>query len=392
MSAALEAVAASQGGPFTARQAWEVAGYSKGFIRHRVWSGRWIVLRRGIYVDRTALEARGESDGRRHAISVAAALLAFGSPGGTSEPAGAGVGRTGRAGERDASRAEGTRAGEGRAGEGRTGEGRAGGTGGRAGGGRDHAAGQPRGVRMAGWPPAVVGSHQSAARVYGLDLLNRPGWPAITRLPTAPGTCSPPGVQLYRARLPERHLSRVHDVAVTAPARTVVDLARTLSFMGAVVVADAALRARLTNPPELRNVLADCRNWPGVQRAARVVAFADPWAESAFESIARVVFAEQRLPPPQTQVPIIDGAEIAARVDFYWKEHRTIAETDGLLKYTSADVLRAEKLRQERLADLGYEVVRITWAEITKHPAETAARIRRAFGRAGTLSVSRMVR
>ena len=77
MSAALEAVAASQGGPFTARQAWEVAGYSKGFIRHRVWSGRWIVLRRGIYVDRTALEARGESDGRRHAISVAAALLAF---------------------------------------------------------------------------------------------------------------------------------------------------------------------------------------------------------------------------------------------------------------------------------------------------------------------------
>src|SRR6266516_3893390 len=233
---------------------------------------------------------------------------------------------------------------------------------------------------------------RAPARVYGLDLLNRPGWPAITRLPTAPGTCSPPGVQLYRARLPERHLSRVHDVAVTAPARTVVDLARTLSFMGAVVVADAALRARLTNPPELRNVLADCRNWPGVQRAARVVAFADPWAERAFESIARVVFAEQRLPPPQTQVPIIDGAEIVARVDFYWKDHRTIAETDGLLKYTSADVLRAEKLRQERLADLGYEVVRITWAEITKHPAETAARIRRAFARAGTLSVSRMVR
>ncbi len=132
-------------------------------------------------------------------------------------------------------------------------------------------------------------------------------------------------------------------------------------------------------------MLGDCRHWPGVRYAAKVVEFADPWAESVLESIARVVFAEHELPPPQTQVPIIDGPSIVARVDFYWKQYRTIAETDGLLKYTSADVLRAEKLRQERLADLGYEIVRITWPQITKQPAETAARIRRAFARAARL-------
>ncbi len=335
MSAALEVLAASQGGPFTARQAWTVAGYSKGLIRQRVWSGEWIVLRRGIYVDRQLLEGCGESDGRRHAVSVAAALLAFGSHSGTASTA-ITVGNSGNCGNR-------------------------------------------------GWPPLVVGSHHSAARLLGIDLLSWPDAPTLTRLPKAPGTKMPPGVQLYRSSLPERHVSIIQRVPVTSPARTVVDLARALPFVDAVVAADAALRARITNPPELRNVLGDCRHWPGVRYAAKVVEFADPWAESVLESIARVVFAEHELPAPQTQVPIIDGASIVARVDFYWKQYRTIAETDGLLKYTSADVLRAEKLRQERLADLGYEIVRITWPQITKQPAETAARIRRAFARAARL-------
>ena len=190
-----------------------------------------------------------------------------------------------------------------------------------------------------------------------------------------------PGVLVRQAASPARQVSAAYGVPVTTPARTVVDLARTLPFVQGVVVADAALRARVTCQPELRNILDACSHWPGVRRASQVVEFADPWAESVFESVARVVFADQKLPPPQIQAPIIEAAKIIARVDFLWEKYRTIAEADGLLKYTGSEVLRAEKLRQERLADLGYEIVRITWRQIIDQPEETAARIRRAFGR-----------
>lgn len=53
---------------------------------------------------------------------------------------------------------------------------------------------------------------------------------------------------------------------------------------------------------DVEDILVVCAGWPGAARAGRVVAFADPQAESAFESVSRVMFAEQKLPAPQTQV------------------------------------------------------------------------------------------
>jgi hypothetical protein len=45
------------------------------------------------------------------------------------------------------------------------------------------------------------------------------------------------------------------------------------------------------------------------------------------------------------------------------------------------DAVRREKLRQERLEELGYTVVRLTWEQVTGEPERSAARIRRAFAR-----------
>jgi very-short-patch-repair endonuclease len=59
-----------------------------------------------------------------------------------------------------------------------------------------------------------------------------------------------------------------------------------------------------------------------------------------------------------------------------------VVETDGLAKYDELAALRREKLRQERLEELGYKVVRLTWEQVTGEPERSAARIRRAFGRA----------
>lgn len=190
------------------------------------------------------------------------------------------------------------------------------------------------------------------------------------------------------AALPAHHLVRSRGVLLTSPARTVVDLAREVTFREAVVAADSALHYGSTYRSGLRGVLLDCRGWPGVERAGRVVDFADKRAESVLESVARVVFHEAGLLPPRLQVLIGDSRSPLAEADFYWPEHRTIGLADGRIKYAAAtsrlaraDDPYAEKRVRERLEDLGFQVVPFGWDDAWLRPQHLVDRFCRAFAR-----------
>ncbi len=79
-----------------------------------------------------------------------------------------------------------------------------------------------------------------------------------------------------------------------------------------------------------------------------------------------------------------DEGEIIGRVDFLWRQHRTIAEADGAIKYTEPARALAQLKRDARLRAAGFEVVHFTWPEITRVPAQVAADIRTAFRYSGT--------
>lgn len=183
--------------------------------------------------------------------------------------------------------------------------------------------------------------------------------------------------------LPDGHVTEIEGVRVTTPARTVVDLARWVSFRSGVVVADSALQ-RGVRPADLEQVARDCARWPGVRKARRVIAFADGRAASPLESISRVLFQDWGLPAPQLQVAVLrdaNGKPIYI-VDFLWEEFGVVGEADGLLKYDDDPEglsLRREKLRQEALEDLGYVVVRWTWEDVWRRPDWVVARLQRAF-------------
>jgi Transcriptional regulator, AbiEi antitoxin/Protein of unknown function (DUF559) len=228
----------------------------------------------------------------------------------------------------------------------------------------------------------IAGSHSSAAVIHGLDLVGsqRAGAVTVTRSPRDRGSHSlRAGVSVHLAELPERHVILKDGIRLTSVARTVVDLARTVPFAEGVAVADSALRDKQATRGELETVLGRCARWPGIQRARRVIAFADPLAESVLESISRVAFHEHGLPPPELQVWVGGADEIAGRVDFLWRAHRTIAEADGAIKYTRPARALAQLNRDARLREAGFEVVHFTWAEITRVPAQVVAAIRAAF-------------
>lgn len=227
---------------------------------------------------------------------------------------------------------------------------------------------------------AVV-SHQAAAQIHELDLLVSPTERiAITRPPGRRRSSDTPGVLVHSAALPAWHVCRRLGVPVTTASRTVVDLARTLSFREGVVAADSALRQRQTSKKALRAVVGDCPRWPGIQRAREVVEFADGLAESVLESIARVLFRECGLPPPELQIEL-GGDGVSYRVDFMWKQFRTIAEVDGKLKYDDRSRFGYERRRDIWLRDAGYEVVHFSWQEITTQPEYVVATLRAAFRR-----------
>lgn len=226
--------------------------------------------------------------------------------------------------------------------------------------------------------PPVVAALGSAALLHGLSRLGR----------------SPRRVRLYRSRggpfrdddvavlvcgLPDRHVTNVGGIPSTTAARTVIDIARWVSYRSGVVVADSALRNGTTRP-ELAAIASDCARWPGIRKAREVVEFADSRAASALESVSRVAFAEAGLPPPQLQVPIGDPEWPDGIVDFLWEEYGVIGEADGMFKYDGSPMaLRAEKLRQEALEARGYIVVRWTWDDIWRRPDWVVDRLRRAM-------------
>ena len=195
------------------------------------------------------------------------------------------------------------------------------------------------------------------------------------------------GVHVRPAALPPAHLSRVCGLPVTSRARTAIDLVREGRWLDGVIVADGALRAGVT-AVELRAIADYCACWRGGRLALRVAEFADGRSESPAESLARCVFADLGLPPPELQVALGDDRGFIGRVDFLFRVQRTIVEIDGREKYENphgahADVVWKEKVREDRLREAGWEVVRVTWRELAHSPAEVGARIRSAFARAG---------
>jgi hypothetical protein len=237
--------------------------------------------------------------------------------------------------------------------------------------------------------PGIV-SHASAAVLHGLPLWNvRLSRVHMIRRPPANGSGTK-RLHLHIARLPDDEVTAINGIVVTDVTRTVIDVARSLPFESAVVVADAALASRKTTPQRLTECLRGMGSTPGTRRASRVVSFADRRSESVGESRSRVMLHRLGLPAPDLQVRLFgaDGSPIG-RCDFGWAAHRTVGEFDGRIKYgrllrpgqSAGDAVYEEKLREDEIRDIGWKVARWTWADLDR-PRVVGDRLLRAFARA----------
>lgn len=241
----------------------------------------------------------------------------------------------------------------------------------------------------------VAVSHVSAAVLHGFAVWEQDlSRVHLTRLDDGAPRIER-DVHHHAGEVPAGHvILRDDGLLVSSPHRTLLEVATTSPLEQALVTADAALHSGLVRYAELRELVDACRSWPGARDAGAVVSLADGRAESVGETRTRLAMRDAGLPTPELQVEVYDRfGELVGRVDFLFPEQNTVVEFDGKVKYdgtygeVSAKILYEEKLREDRLRELGYEVVRVTWADLD-NPARIAALVRRAFERAAARHAS----
>lgn len=230
-----------------------------------------------------------------------------------------------------------------------------------------------------------VPSHYTALLAAGLPLYNADvSTVHLSRVGSGNGI-SRPGLVVHRP---------VPSGAVVRPEMrldlglTIAQTGITCGPMAALIAADAALHRHLVSLAELTRGLDWIRGHPGTGQLDAFLRLADGSSESPGETRLRHVFHLMRCHVvPQSWIR--DG-EFAARVDFELVDARVIVEFDGLVKYGSSPTrpgepdgrhaLIAEKQREDRLRELGYDVVRVTWRDLDD-PASLSRRINAAITR-----------
>ena len=221
-------------------------------------------------------------------------------------------------------------------------------------------------------PDAIV-SHASAAALLGLPMPPKPPERATMTLLDDGRTSEDDGWRrFHRGRTPPDQIVIDEGHPYLVPARTVVDCMREMRPGDALAVLDAAIRAGLVTGSDLTAMRRHQRRWPGIAAADRLLRLGDGRRESWFESTSAWVMSAWDLPPGIPQVVVSDSTgRFVARVDVLWPELGVVGEADGRGKYlidstggsqpsdeVAARAVVAQAIRENRVRDLGLEVVR----------------------------------
>lgn len=221
-------------------------------------------------------------------------------------------------------------------------------------------------------------SHESAAVLLGLPLLNEPEQVHFTS-PKIRSTRSRSGVTWHAGPLNGSDVIELPPFLVTVTARTLADIALDRSFADGVAALDAALRLERSTLDAVAENLAASPRTQGRRQAQRVLAFADARAANPGESLSRVVIDDLGFEAPQLQIPFDDRLGRVGVVDFWWEAAGVIGELDGFQKYAKEEYLRGrtpsqvvveEKHRERRLEALPEvrSVVRWVWRDALEPP------------------------
>jgi len=203
-------------------------------------------------------------------------------------------------------------------------------------------------------PDAVV-SHRSAAALW--DLLPPTSGPVHVSVPRISGTAARSGIRLHRSRtLNATVTTRRRGIPVTKPAKTIADL---------------------------RGVVLEKEHRRAVRQAA-VLGYplgpdlASDQTRSDLELDFLALCHRFGIQRPEVNARI-GGIE----ADFLWRDSSLVVETDGYRYHRGEAAFHNDRDRSLRLRLQGYEVLRLSEAQVAHEPEAVAAALKARLRRPG---------
>lgn len=216
----------------------------------------------------------------------------------------------------------------------------------------------------------AVLSHRSAATLWGISLPS----PAVIEISVP--FASPrerPGIDVHRRpKLRATDITERRRIPVTAPIRTMIDIAHGLDSRLLERAINEADRLDLVDPESLCAALAEYPGQKGVGplRALlgdRIFRLTDSELERRFLRLVE----RMRLPLPATQQQV-NGY----RVDFFWPDLGLVVETDGLRYHRTPAQQVRDRRRDQAHTAAGMAHLRFTHAQVRYEPAYVMATIK----------------
>jgi very-short-patch-repair endonuclease len=219
---------------------------------------------------------------------------------------------------------------------------------------------------------AAVISHLSAAHVWG--MLKPPG-PKVVDVTVPTPRRSRDGIRLHRTRNPDpRDRTRRYDLAITTPARTLLDLAEQVDFRTLEHAFNEALAQQLTTASDVHALLDRSPGRRGAAPLRRLLRPNDGFTRNKAERAMRALNQQAGLPRARYNRKL--GPY---ELDTFYPDHNLDVEIDG---HGPHGTPRARERDLRRDADLkanyGIDVIRIPWPMLRDEPAAVAVLIARA--------------
>jgi very-short-patch-repair endonuclease len=231
----------------------------------------------------------------------------------------------------------------------------------------------------------AVASHRSAAALWNLPSgctelveVTTPRWRRARH----------DGLIVHEStRIDDVDRASVGNVPCTSPARTLFDLARTLTPMMLDANIDSAIRRRLVERADLIEAATRLatKGRPGGRRFRAAVdeRTSGPTPESVPERKLARYLVLQGLPTPTLQFEVRTGAgELIARADLAYPAAKILIEYDSVQEHTGKLALIRDSARRNAVTELGFAVLTATVGDLADRGSRLATSIRRLQARA----------
>lgn len=215
----------------------------------------------------------------------------------------------------------------------------------------------------------LVASHHTAAQLWQFDVAS--DLHGIGRTDR-----SPRPVTVHRIALEPDDVCRVRGIPVTNPDRTLTDLMCSLDEEAGISMLSSGFRRGQFTARDVLDAARRAHNRHGVQRARHLAHMGrrEPHSplEWRFHGLIDAVG-----PGWEFNVDIYDRNGFVGRVDALHRRSGVIVELDGR-GFHGDDYFQSDRTRDQRLAALGFVVIRFTWEDVDTRPMDVVERTRSA--------------